>query len=184
MTGLPVGQSWPQQRYRRFGITELECPDAIRGLLGVRKTLAAPPCNVGEPHSFQRLEIAPQRSSRSNPVRRPAPRPERDCVGGAPAGFIWWRACTSMMFILTSLMCGLTQVAGILRSGPWCSTLAASCSIGNPRHLYRKLFADRAEMEWFPLRGLSPAWHASTTGVSRPRHRAPSSLFGIPNSPS
>ena len=30
----------------------------------------------------------------------------------------------------------------------------------NPRHLYRKLFADEAEMEWFLAEVCSPAWHA------------------------
>ena len=30
----------------------------------------------------------------------------------------------------------------------------------NPRHLYRKLFADQAEMEWFLAEVCSPAWHA------------------------
>ena len=30
----------------------------------------------------------------------------------------------------------------------------------NPRHLYRKLFANRAEMEWFLAGVCSPAWHA------------------------
>ena len=30
----------------------------------------------------------------------------------------------------------------------------------NPRHLYRKLFADEAEMEWFLAEICSPAWHA------------------------
>jgi 2-haloacid dehalogenase len=30
----------------------------------------------------------------------------------------------------------------------------------NPRHLYRKLFADEAEMEWFLTEICSPAWHA------------------------
>jgi 2-haloacid dehalogenase len=29
-----------------------------------------------------------------------------------------------------------------------------------PRHLYRKLSADRAEMEWFLAEVCSPAWHA------------------------
>jgi 2-haloacid dehalogenase len=29
----------------------------------------------------------------------------------------------------------------------------------NPRHLYRKLFADEAEMEWFLAEVCSPAWH-------------------------
>jgi 2-haloacid dehalogenase len=30
----------------------------------------------------------------------------------------------------------------------------------DPRHLYRKLFADRTEMEWFLAEVCSPAWHA------------------------
>jgi 2-haloacid dehalogenase len=30
----------------------------------------------------------------------------------------------------------------------------------NPRHLYRKLFADQAEMEWFLAEVCTPAWHA------------------------
>jgi 2-haloacid dehalogenase len=30
----------------------------------------------------------------------------------------------------------------------------------NPRHLYRKLFADEAEMEWFLGEVCTPAWHA------------------------
>jgi 2-haloacid dehalogenase len=30
----------------------------------------------------------------------------------------------------------------------------------NPRHLYRKLMADEAEMEWFLTEVCSPAWHA------------------------
>jgi 2-haloacid dehalogenase len=30
----------------------------------------------------------------------------------------------------------------------------------NPRHLYRKLFTDEAEMEWFLAEICSPAWHA------------------------
>ena len=30
----------------------------------------------------------------------------------------------------------------------------------NPRHLYRKLFANQAEMEWFLAEVCSPAWHA------------------------
>jgi 2-haloacid dehalogenase len=30
----------------------------------------------------------------------------------------------------------------------------------NPRHLYRKLFSDEAEMEWFLAEVCSPAWHA------------------------
>jgi 2-haloacid dehalogenase len=30
----------------------------------------------------------------------------------------------------------------------------------DPRHLYRKLFADKAEMEWFLAEICSPAWHA------------------------
>jgi 2-haloacid dehalogenase len=30
----------------------------------------------------------------------------------------------------------------------------------NPRHLYRKLIADEAEMEWFLAEICSPAWHA------------------------
>ena len=30
----------------------------------------------------------------------------------------------------------------------------------DPRHLYRKLFADEAEMEWFLTEICSPAWHA------------------------
>ncbi len=51
----------------------------------------------------------------------------------------------------------------------------ASFSTG-PRHLYRKLFADEAEMEFFLAEICSPAWHAPTTGVSRPRRHAPSWL--------
>jgi 2-haloacid dehalogenase len=30
----------------------------------------------------------------------------------------------------------------------------------DPRHLYRKLFADQAEMEWFMAEICTPAWHA------------------------
>jgi 2-haloacid dehalogenase len=30
----------------------------------------------------------------------------------------------------------------------------------NPRHLYRKLFANQADMEWFLAEVCSPAWHA------------------------
>jgi len=30
----------------------------------------------------------------------------------------------------------------------------------NPRHLYRQLFADEADMEWFLAEVCSPAWHA------------------------
>jgi len=30
----------------------------------------------------------------------------------------------------------------------------------DPRHLYRKLFAEEAEMEWFLAEICSPAWHA------------------------
>jgi 2-haloacid dehalogenase len=38
----------------------------------------------------------------------------------------------------------------------------------DPRHLYRKLFADKAEMEWFLAEICSPAWHAPhDRGVSR-----------------
>ena len=59
----------------------------------------------------------------------------------------------------------------------------------DPRYLYRKLFANEAEMEWFLSEVCLPAWHAlHDRGVlgdgSRPRHRAPSSPSGIPSSPS
>jgi 2-haloacid dehalogenase len=37
----------------------------------------------------------------------------------------------------------------------------------DPRHLYRKLLADEAEMEWFLAKICSPAWHAAhDRGVS------------------
>ncbi len=39
----------------------------------------------------------------------------------------------------------------------------------NPRHLYRKLFVDESEMEWFLAEVCSPAWHAPhDRGVSTP----------------
>lgn len=39
----------------------------------------------------------------------------------------------------------------------------------DPRHLYRKLFSDREEMEWFLAEICSPAWHAPhDRGVSTP----------------
>ena len=71
-------------------------------------------------------------------------------------------------------MCVLTLGLGNLRSRQWCSTWAASCSIGTPDTSTAS--SSSTNQRWngsLPRSVLRPGMRSTTAG-SRPRHRAPS----------
>jgi len=175
-----AGRSCP---YRRLGVAELEGPDAYGVSSALRKTLAAPPCTRRRP---------PLRSSDSR-SRRTVISEQSNASANSPTStglrwlsdwrIIWWRACTSIMFKLTFGVYSHTG-AGRPPIGAVVFDVGGVLLDWNPRHLYRKLFANQAEMEWFLAEVCSPAWQRPTTGASRLTSRVPISSQGIQSSPS
>ena len=93
---------------------------------------------------------------------------------------IWWRICTSIHVQSTSIMRDPTSVGGHRLIEAVVFDVGGVLLDWNPRHLYRTLFADEAEMEWFLAEVCSPAWQFPTTGASRPWRHVPSSSPAVP----
>jgi 2-haloacid dehalogenase len=152
---------------RRLGRAGLEGPDAIRGLLGAEKDTRRSAVHPSQaPAALQRLEIAPHGHLRAIQCGGQLPDQHGTAVAKrlqdhlVPAVHI--HAVHSNMTDVRShteavhppIEAVVFDVGGVLLD--W-----------NPRHLYRQLFADSAEMEWFLAEVCSPAWHAAhDRGVS------------------
>jgi len=155
--GQEVGRSGA---YRRLSVGEVEGADAVGGLLGAQDDTRRPAVHTTEASiAFQRLEIATHGHLRA--IQR---------IGQFPDQY--WTALAERLqdHLVTGLHihCVHTNIVdvrspnGVGRS----PAEAVVFDVGgvlldwNPRHLYRKLFAKQAEMEWFLVEVCSPAWHA------------------------
>lgn len=158
---LPVGQETGRSgTYRRLGVAELEGPEPVRGLFGAEEDTRRSAVHTSEAaDALERFEITTDGHLRA--IQR---------VGQLPD-----QHRTALAERLQDHLVAAEHIHNVqynifdVRShtGAGCPPVAAVVfDVGgvlldwNPRHLYRKLFANPAEMEWFLAEICSPAWHA------------------------
>ena len=158
---LPVGQEAGRSgAYRRLGVAELESPNAIRGLLGAEEDTCRPAVHTSEaPTALQRLEVTSHGHLRAIQGIGQLPDQHRTALVERLQDHLVARVhihnVQSNIYDVRShtnarrppIGALVFDVGGVLLD--W-----------NPRHLYRKLFANQAEMERFLAEVCSPAWHA------------------------
>jgi 2-haloacid dehalogenase len=158
---LPIGQEAGRSgAYRRLGVAELEGPDAVRGLLGAEEDTRRPAVHTSEaPTALQRLEITTYGHLRAI-----------QCIGQLSDQD--WTALAERLqdhlvarvhiHTVQNNIYGVRSHTGAGRPpvGAVVFDVGGVLLDWNPRHLYRKLFANQAEMEWFLAEVCSPSWHA------------------------
>ena len=158
---LPIGQEAGRSgANRRLGVAALEGPDPVRGLLGTEEDTRRPAVHTSEaPTALQRLEItthghlgAVQRIGQLPDQHRTAlaERLEDHLVAGQHIHDVQ----TNIFDVRSHTGAGRPPIGAVVFD------VGGVLLDWNPRHLYRKLFADEAEMEWFLAEVCSPAWHA------------------------
>jgi 2-haloacid dehalogenase len=156
---LPVGQEAGRgSPYRRLGVAELEGPDPVRGLLGAEEDTRGSTVHTSEtPAPLQRLEVTTHGHLRA--IQRSGQLPDQHRTAFAER--LQDQLVAGMH--IHGVQTNISNVCSNMSSQP---VGAVVFDVGgvlldwNPRHLYRKLFANRAEMEWFLAEVCSPAWHA------------------------
>jgi 2-haloacid dehalogenase len=158
---LAVGQETGRSgAYRRFGVAELEGPDAVWGFLGAEEDTRRSAVHTSEaPTPLQRFEITTH--GHLGAIQGGGQIPDQHWTALAErlqdhlvAG-VHIHGVQSNIFNVRS-----HTEAGRLRVGAVVFDVGGVLLDWNPRHLYRKLFANQAEMEWFLAEVCSPAWHA------------------------
>ncbi len=158
---LAVGQETGRSdSYRGFGVAALEGPDAVRGLLGTEEDTCRPAVHTSEaPTALQRLEVTSHGHLRAIQGIGQLPDQHRTALAERLEDHLVARVhihnVQSNIYDVRShtnarrppIGALVFDVGGVLLD--W-----------NPRHLYRKLFANQAEMERFLAEVCSPAWHA------------------------
>jgi 2-haloacid dehalogenase len=159
---LPVGQeAGRSSAYRRLGVSELEGPDGVRGLLGAEEDTRRPAVHTSEsPAALQRLEITTHGHLRAS--QRIGQLPDQHWTALAERLEDHLVAAVHIHSVQTNMLdvCSHTG-AQRLPVGAVVFDVGGVLLDWNPRHLYRKLFANQAEMEWFLAEVCSPAWHAA-----------------------
>jgi 2-haloacid dehalogenase len=158
---LPVGQEADGScAYRRLGFVGLEGPNAVRGLLGTEEDTGRTPVHTSEaPTSLERLQVTPH--GHLGAVQRGGQLPDQDRTALTEGLHDQLVAHLHIHSVQSNINCVRSDIYGGRRL-----IEAVVFDVGgvlldwNPRHLYRKLFADEAEMEWFLAEVCSPAWHA------------------------
>jgi len=158
---LPVGQEAGGSRaYHCLDFTGLEGPNAVRGLLGSEGNTRGAAMHASQaPAAFQRLEVTPHRHLGAVQCGGQVPDQHRTVLAERLHDHL---VAQLNIHYVQSTMIGVRS-----HTVPGCPTVEAVIfDVGgvlldwNPRHLYRKLFADEAEMERFLAEVCSPAWHA------------------------
>ena len=158
---LPVGQEAGRSgAYRRLGVAEFEGPDPVRGLLGAEEDTRRPPVHTSEPATaLERLKITTHGHLRT--IQGTGQLPDQHWTSLAKrfkdrlvAGVHIHDVQTNIYRVRSYTVAGRPPVGAVVFD------VGGVLLDWNPRHLYRKLFANQAEMEWFLAEVCSPSWHA------------------------
>jgi 2-haloacid dehalogenase len=165
---FPVSQeAGSSSAYRHLGLAGVKGPKAIRTLLSTEKNACRAAVHPSQPPTaLERLEVTPHCHFRA-----------LQCGGELPHQYRTAVAEGLHDQLLTPVNIHYVHVNIFYVSSPTPnerpSVNAVVFDVGgvlldwDPRHLYRKLFADEAKMEWFLTEICTPAWHAShDRGVS------------------
>ncbi len=158
---LAVGQETGRSgAYRCLGVAELEGPDAVWGLLGAEEDTRRPAVHSSEPPTaLERLEITPYGHLRA--IQGIGQLPDQHWTALAERLQDHLMAGVHIHGVQTNISCVCSHIdAGRPPVGAVVFDVGGVLLDWNPRHLYRKLFANQAEMEWFLAEVCSPAWHA------------------------
>jgi 2-haloacid dehalogenase len=158
---LPIrketGGSFP---YRRLGFAGLEGANAIRGLLGTEEDTRRSAVHASQASTaLQRLEVAPHGHFGAIKCRSQLP----DRYGTAFTEGLHDRLMPRLHIhsVQTTIKnVSSHNIAGLLPVEAVVFDVGGVLLDWNPRHLYRKLFGNEAEMERFLDEICSPAWHA------------------------
>ena len=158
---LPVSQqAGGGGSYRRLGFAGLEGPNAVRGLLGTEEDARRPTVHTSQAATaLQRLQVTPdghlgafQRGGKLADQHRTV------LTEGLHDHLVAHLHIHSVQFNINSVrsptVIGQSPVEAVVFD------LGGVLLDWDPRHLYRKLFADEGEMELFLAEICSPAWHA------------------------
>jgi 2-haloacid dehalogenase len=158
---LPVGQEAGRGgAYRRLGVAELEGPDAVRGFLGAEEDARRPTMDTSQASAaLQRLEVTPDghfgaiQGGGEFPDQHGTVLAERlqdHLVARVHIHDVYSNIVDVRSHTLSGdppIQAVVFDVGGVLLD--W-----------DPRHLYRQLMVDEAEMERFLAEVCSPEWHA------------------------
>jgi len=158
---LPVGQeAGGGGTNRRLGFTGFESPNAVRSLFSTEEDARRPTVHPSEATTaLQRLEITPdghlgafQRDGKLADQHRTA---LAEGLHDQLVAHLHIHCVQSNInHVRSPTVTGQTAVEAVVFD------LGGVLLDWDPRHLYRKLFADAAEMELFLAEICSPAWHA------------------------
>jgi 2-haloacid dehalogenase len=158
---LPVGQEIGRSSaYRRLGVAALKGPDAVRGLLGAEEDTRRPAVHASKaPTALKGLEITTHGHLRA--IQRIGQLPDQHRTALAECLQDHLVAAEHIHYVQTTIIYVSSHTdAERLPIGAVVFDVGGVLLDWNPRHLYRKLFANEAEMEWFLAEICSPAWHA------------------------
>jgi 2-haloacid dehalogenase len=158
---LPVSQEAGSScAYRRLGLARLKGPKAIRGLLSTEKDARRAAVHPSQPATaLERLKVTPHCHFGALQCDGEFPHQHRTALAERLHDHLLAYLNIHSVHINISCVSFLTpierppvnavvfDVGGVLLD--W-----------DPRHLYRKLFADEEKMELFLTEICSPAWHA------------------------
>jgi 2-haloacid dehalogenase len=158
---LAVGQETGRGGANRgFGVAVLEGPDAVRGLLGTEEDTRRPAVHPSEgPTALQRLEVTTHGHLRA--IQGIGQLPDQHWTALAErledhlvTGVHIHNVQSNILNVRYHTGAGHPPVGAVVFD------VGGVLLDWNPRHLYRKLFANQAEMEWFLGEVCSPTWHA------------------------
>jgi 2-haloacid dehalogenase len=155
--GQETGRGGP---YRGFGVAALEGPDAVRGLLGTEEDTCRPAVHTSKATTaLQRLEVTTHRHLRAIQGIGQLPDQHRTALAERlkdhlVTGVHIHNVQSNMLDVRSHTCAGHPPVGAVVFD------VGGVLLDWNPRHLYRKLFANRAEMEWFLAKVCSATWHA------------------------
>ena len=145
---------------RRFGFVGLEGPNAVRGFLGTEKDTRRTTVHASQaPTALQGLKVTPHGHLGATQCDGQLPDQDRTALTEG----LHYRLMPDLHIHAVQSTINYVRSHILTVQSP---VEAVVFDVGgvfldwDPRHLYRKLFADEAEMELFLAEICSPAWHA------------------------
>lgn len=158
---LPVGQeAGGSCAYRRLGFAGLERPNAVRGLLGTEDDARGAAMHASQaPTALQRLKVTAHGHLGAVECRGQLTDHHRTSLAERLHDHLATHlnihhVQSTILDVRSHTVAGCSAVEAVVFD------VGGVLLDWDPRHLYRKLFADEAEMERFLEEICSPAWHA------------------------
>ena len=158
---LPIGQETGcGSAYRRLGVGGLEGPNAVRGFLGAEEDARRSAVHASQASTpLERLEVTPDGHFGAIQCGGQFPHQHRTALAERlqdhlVASMHIHDVYSNITDVRSHTVIGQRPIEAVVFD------LGGVLLDWNPRHLYRKLIADEAEMEWFLAEVCSPAWHA------------------------